>query len=203
MPAAAKSRRLSFPPKPSRRKWRRRMRRTSRTAAPTFATTRCAKPCAPLRTAHASCPPLSPACARRRGRKRTAGAAARSATHAAWRTSRRSCGPCPSFAYSLPVHSVHARRDRVATLPTCRLHGAATQRVPPIGPGRALTLPCGWNNAGPLPTRSTALPPTSSCSRSSGTYTRSPRALRPSSARARSSPRSAPSRRCARTASGS
>ena len=31
----------------------------------------------------------------------------------------------PSFAYSLPVHSFRTRRDRVASLPTCRLHGAA------------------------------------------------------------------------------
>ena len=27
-------------------------------------------------------------------------------------------------------------------------HGAAIQRASPLGPGRALTLPCGWNNAG-------------------------------------------------------
>ena len=54
----------------------------------------------------------------------------------------------PSFAYSLPVHSFHTRRDRVASLRTCRLHGAAIQRTSPLGPGRALTLPCGWNNAG-------------------------------------------------------
>ena len=54
----------------------------------------------------------------------------------------------PSFAYSLPVHSFHTRRDRVASLTTCRLHGAAIQRASPLGPGRALTLPCGWNNAG-------------------------------------------------------
>ena len=26
----------------------------------------------------------------------------------------------PSFAYSLPVHSLHMRRDRVASLTTCR-----------------------------------------------------------------------------------
>ena len=55
----------------------------------------------------------------------------------------------PSFAYSLPVHSFHTRRDRVASLKTCRLHGAAIQRASPLRPGRALTLPCGWNNAGP------------------------------------------------------
>ena len=54
----------------------------------------------------------------------------------------------PSFAYSLPVHSFHTRRDRVASLTPCRLHGAATQRASPLGPGRALTLPCGWNIAG-------------------------------------------------------
>ena len=57
--------------------------------------------------------------------------------------------PGPSFAYSLPVHSFHTRRDRVASLTTSRLHGAAIQRASPLGPGRALTLPCGWNNAGP------------------------------------------------------
>ena len=33
----------------------------------------------------------------------------------------------PSFAYSLTVHSFHTRRDRVASLTTCRLHGAAIQ----------------------------------------------------------------------------
>ena len=71
----------------------------------------------------------------------------------------------PSFAYSLPVHSFHTRRDRVASLKTCRLHGAAIQRASPLGPGRALTLPCGWNNAGrkraalaPIPWISTATP---------------------------------------------
>ena len=36
----------------------------------------------------------------------------------------------------------------MASLTTCRLHGAAIQRASPLGPGRALTLPCGWNNAG-------------------------------------------------------
>ena len=50
--------------------------------------------------------------------------------------------------YSLPVHSFHTRRDRVASLTTCRLHGAAIQRASPLGPDRALTLPCRWNNAG-------------------------------------------------------
>ena len=54
----------------------------------------------------------------------------------------------PAFAYSLPVHPVHTRRDRVASLPPCRLYGAAIQSASPLGPGRALTLPCGWNNAG-------------------------------------------------------
>ena len=34
----------------------------------------------------------------------------------------------PSFAYSLPVHSFHTRRDRVASFTTCRLHGAAIQK---------------------------------------------------------------------------
>ena len=70
----------------------------------------------------------------------------------------------PSFAYSLPVHSFHTRRDQVASLTTCRLHGAAIQRASPLGPGRALTLPCGWNNAGRR-TVATALTPraTASC----------------------------------------
>ena len=57
----------------------------------------------------------------------------------------------PSFDYSLPMHSLHTRRDRVVSLTTCRLHGAAIQRASPLGPGRALTLSCGWNNAGSLP----------------------------------------------------
>ena len=57
-------------------------------------------------------------------------------------------GPSSPFAYSPPLHSSHARRDRVVPLPPCRLYGAATLRTPPLGPGRALTLPCGWNNAG-------------------------------------------------------
>ena len=54
----------------------------------------------------------------------------------------------PSFAYSRPVHSFHTRRDRVASLPPCRLRGAAIPRASSPGPGRALTLPCGWDNAG-------------------------------------------------------
>ena len=36
----------------------------------------------------------------------------------------------------------------MASLTTCRLHGAAIQSASPLGPGRALTLPCGWNIAG-------------------------------------------------------
>ena len=56
----------------------------------------------------------------------------------------------PSFAYSLPVHYFHTRRDRVASLTTCRLHGAAIRRASPLGPGRALTSPRGWNTAGQL-----------------------------------------------------
>ena len=52
----------------------------------------------------------------------------------------------PSFAYSLCVHSFHARRDRAVLLPPCSLCGAATLRPPPLGPGRGLTLPCGWND---------------------------------------------------------
>ena len=31
----------------------------------------------------------------------------------------------PARPFSLPVHSFHMRRDRVASLTTCRLHGAA------------------------------------------------------------------------------
>ena len=53
-----------------------------------------------------------------------------------------------SFAYFLFLHSFHACRDRVVLLPPCSLYGAATLRPPPLGPGRSLTLPCGWNNAG-------------------------------------------------------
>ena len=53
----------------------------------------------------------------------------------------------PSFAYSLPVHPAHTRRDRLASLPPCCLYGAVIPRAPPLGPGRALTLPCGWNRA--------------------------------------------------------
>ena len=63
-------------------------------------------------------------------------------------TNRGTSAAGPSFAYSLSVHSFHTRRDRVASLPSCRLHGAAIQRASPLGPGRALTLSCGWNNAG-------------------------------------------------------
>ena len=37
-------------------------------------------------------------------------------------------GEGPSFAYSLPVHSFRTRRDRVASLTTCRLHGAPMQK---------------------------------------------------------------------------
>ena len=54
----------------------------------------------------------------------------------------------PSFAYSFPMHPVHTCRDRVASLPPCRLYGAVIPIAPPLGLGRALTLPCGWNNAG-------------------------------------------------------
>ena len=54
----------------------------------------------------------------------------------------------PAFAYSPSVQSFHARRDRVAPLPPCRLYGAAMRTVPPLGLGVRLTLPCGWNNAG-------------------------------------------------------
>ena len=34
-------------------------------------------------------------------------------------------------------------------LPSCRLYGAVTLRAPPPGPGRGLTVPCGWNHTGP------------------------------------------------------
>ena len=34
----------------------------------------------------------------------------------------------------------------MASLPPCRLYGAAIQRAPPLGPDRDLTWPCGWNN---------------------------------------------------------
>ena len=59
-----------------------------------------------------------------------------------------------SFAYSLFLPSFHARRDRVVLLPPCSLYGAATLRPPPLGPGRGLTLPCGWNNDAGTRTRS-------------------------------------------------
>ena len=62
-------------------------------------------------------------------------------------------GPSSPFAYSPSLHSSHARRDRVAPLPPCRLYGAAMRRAPLLGLGVQLTLPCGWNNAGqPLST---------------------------------------------------
>ena len=38
-------------------------------------------------------------------------------------------GPSSSFAYSHPVHPVHTRRERVASLPPCRLYGAPIQRA--------------------------------------------------------------------------
>ena len=46
------------------------------------------------------------------------------------------------------AHSLHTRRDRVVLLPPRRLYGAAVRRAPPLGPGRALSLPYGWDNAG-------------------------------------------------------
>ena len=69
----------------------------------------------------------------------------------------------PSFAYSLPVHSLHTRRDRVASSKTCRLHGAAIQSASPLGPGRAPTLPCGWNNLCRPPSSSSRPWPRSPC----------------------------------------
>ena len=41
------------------------------------------------------------------------------------------------------LHSLHTRRDRVASLPPFRSHGAAIQRAPPLGPNQALPLHCG------------------------------------------------------------
>ena len=49
-------------------------------------------------------------------------------------------GAGPSFAYSLPMHPVHTRRDRVASLPPCCLYGAAIQSASPLGPGRGPDL---------------------------------------------------------------
>ena len=48
----------------------------------------------------------------------------------------------PSFAYSLPVHFFHTRRDRVVSLPPCRLYGAAVcrARATRAGPGLDLAL---------------------------------------------------------------
>ena len=65
----------------------------------------------------------------------------------------------PSFAYSLPVHYFHTRRDRVASLPPCRLYDAAMQRAPPLGPGRALTSPCRWDITGRASARRLAWDP--------------------------------------------
>ena len=67
-------------------------------------------------------------------------------------------GPSSPFAYSPSLHSLHARRDRVAPLPPCRLYGAAMRRPPPLGLGVRLTLPCGWNNAGHLRVGTAAKP---------------------------------------------
>ena len=66
-----------------------------------------------------------------------------------WRLAKSQAIPDgPSFAYSLPVHSLHTRRDRVASLTTCCLHGTATRRAAPLGPGVRLSLPWGWDDAG-------------------------------------------------------
>ena len=46
----------------------------------------------------------------------------------------------PSLIPSLCTHFARAGIE-------WRLHGAAIQSASPLGPGRALTLPCGWNNA--------------------------------------------------------
>ena len=53
-----------------------------------------------------------------------------------------------SFACFPSVHSFHTRRARVVSLPPSHLYGAAARRAPTLGPGRALSLPCGWNHAG-------------------------------------------------------
>ena len=55
-----------------------------------------------------------------------------------------------SFAYSPSVHAFHTRRDRVASSPFVR---RSRTKSPPLGPGRALSLICGWDAAG------TFLPP--------------------------------------------
>ena len=51
-----------------------------------------------------------------------------------------------------PIPSLCTRSTRAeiewCCLPPCSLYGAVIPRAPPLGPGRALTLPCGWNNAG-------------------------------------------------------
>ena len=39
-------------------------------------------------------------------------------------------GPSSPFAHSLPVHSSHVRRDRVAPLPPCRLPQHSGQAEP-------------------------------------------------------------------------
>ena len=88
----------------------------------------------------------SPPCCSLPGARRCYGATTRAGS---WSSS------CTSSAYSLFVHSFHACRDRVVRLPPCSLYGAATLRPPPLGPGRGLTLPCGWNNAGLLTCRAT------------------------------------------------
>ena len=46
----------------------------------------------------------------------------------------------PSFAYSLPMHPVYTRRDRVASLPPCCLYGAVIPRAPTTGPSPDLAM---------------------------------------------------------------
>ena len=57
-------------------------------------------------------------------------------------------GPSSPLRLFPPCASITPRRDRVVSLPPWRLYGAAIQRASPLGPGRALTLPCGWNIEG-------------------------------------------------------
>ena len=50
-------------------------------------------------------------------------------------------GPSP-----IPSPCTHGSSGIVATVPL--VWRGQNQVAPPLGPGRALTLPCGWNNAG-------------------------------------------------------
>ena len=46
----------------------------------------------------------------------------------------------PSFAYSLPVHPVHTRRDRVASLPPLVWRGHTKSTATRSGPGPDLAM---------------------------------------------------------------